>query len=131
MAILDFYALAKIAIEAGQLAAAKEIITAVRTYTLKNVDLESDLATVTFQKIALLYHLMGPDYALARFQEVNKLIDTIRASWSEEQRLDLSFRDPLFTALCKEDFYLATRGADTLTITEKEIAEMADEVVEL
>ena len=81
--------------------------------------------------IAMLYHQMGFARVQERFNEITRILDEIRATWTPEQIHDFTFHDPVFAALCGESFYLMTGGAETLTLSAEQIEAMADEVVEL
>lgn len=81
-------------------------------------------AKKTYKMIAHLYSITGR--AQERFQDIMAIQEAIRATWTDEQKKDFTFRDPIFDALSLESFYIMTGGKDTLTISKEEIEQMAE-----
>ena len=71
------------------------------------------------------------DIKVKRLQEINTRLEEIRATWTEEQKIDMSFHDPEFDRLCHEEFMILSGGKDTITLSADWVRENADEVVTL
>ena len=75
--------------------------------------------------------MMDKAEKIKRLEEINVRLEEIRATWTDEQKADLTFHDPEFDALCHEEFMILSGGKATLTISAEWVMANADEVVVL
>jgi hypothetical protein len=126
-----FYTEANKALQMGYPRVAEAYVEELRQKALVNRQAVGASGQDEYKAIARIYHQIGISRVQERFDEITRIQDEIRATWTEAQRLDFTFHDHQFDALSGESFYLMTGGRDTLSLSIEQVAEMADEVVTL